>query len=247
MLRQHVGELAVAPQAEFYGAAAGTLLALIALHVAEAQGIGKQMVAARMGREDSSYIQRIPKGVIGPITLYLVAGELTALRVLSEGYASRWEPVVVWTSVTVGLVSVACTVAIATSEIRRNDALIATFSHAKKWGPPIVGVIVGLVASPLVWGKQFSGATFSVYGTCLEGGCGLKQRSGPGRDFREIDSSDRLPDDKQVHVVCQAPGPPPKGYKSRVWDQLPNGLYVSDAFVDTPNRSGGFSEGLPRC
>lgn len=90
-------------------------------------------------------------------------------------------------------------------------------------------------------------AKYMVYGTCLSGGCGLKQRSGPGSNFHEVDRYDRLSDGVKVEVVCQASGEPPDGYESKVWDKLPNGLFVSDAFVDTPNRQGSFSESLLRC
>jgi hypothetical protein len=94
---------------------------------------------------------------------------------------------------------------------------------------------------------RFAGAKFAVYGTCLTGGCGLKQRRGPGPAFPEVNRGNRLKDGEQVLVVCQTTGLPPNGYKNRIWDLLPNGRYVSDVFVETPNRGGGFSSGLPRC
>lgn len=89
--------------------------------------------------------------------------------------------------------------------------------------------------------------TYSVYGTCLEAGCGLKQRSGPGRAFPEVDKRDRIEDGATVRVICQTLGDSPRGFRNRVWDRLANGRYVSDAFVTTPNRGGGFSRGLPKC
>jgi hypothetical protein len=89
--------------------------------------------------------------------------------------------------------------------------------------------------------------TYSVYGTCIEGGCGLKQRSGPGPTFPEVDKRDRIQDGVKVRVVCQTVGAPPKGFSNRVWDRMPNGRYVSDVFVNTPNRNGRLSKGLPRC
>jgi hypothetical protein len=87
---------------------------------------------------------------------------------------------------------------------------------------------------------------YAVYGTCLEGGCGLKQRRGPGPAFKEVDSRDRLLDGTNVIVICQKRGGLLKGFDNRVWDRLANGRYVSDVFVDTPNRHG-FSEGIRRC
>lgn len=250
-LRHQIGLFAVAqqtPSSSFYMAATAVLVGLLITWIAaEARAVRDELIAEQTGSEATSHMLRIPKRSILPISVGLAVGAVAALWALSQGRAETWQTIVVWASLALGFVSVPLSVALATSEIRRNEVLTKRFGFAKRWGPPVVALIVGLIASPVVLGERLSGAKFPVYGTCLTGGCGLKQRSGPGPAFTEVNRGDRLTDGKQVHVVCQIAGSPPKGYKSPVWDQLPNGRYVSDAFVDTPNRSGGFSEGLSRC
>ena len=76
------------------------------------------------------------------------------------------------------------------------------------------------------------GVTFVVYGTCLSGGCGLKQRTGPGPQYPE--GGPRLADGARVEIVCRALGDPVPGHRSRLWDRLSTGLFVSDAFIDRP-------------
>jgi|SRR5829696_693642 len=77
-----------------------------------------------------------------------------------------------------------------------------------------------------------AGVTFPVYGTCLSGGCGLKQRSGPGPQYPEV--GPRLRDGDEISIVCRVKGAPVAGHRSPWWDRLPTGAYVSDAFIDRP-------------
>jgi hypothetical protein len=235
------------PLSAFYATAAAAILGLIAMLVAEARGVGEDLRARRGGTASALQVPRLPKASVLVLAPLLLAGELAALHVLAVGYAARWEPVLIWTALASGLVSITIAAALAVSTLRHDTTWTSRLSWLRRWGPPVIGLGVGLVASPFALGSQGSGIRFVVYGTCLTGGCGLIERTGPGAYFPEAARRRRLRDGTKVEVVCQAKGPPPRGYKSDVWDRLANGHYVSDAFIDTPNRSGGFSEELPRC
>jgi hypothetical protein len=80
--------------------------------------------------------------------------------------------------------------------------------------------------------KPSGGVTFPVYGTCLSGGCGLKQRAGPGPQYREV--GPRLQDGTRVSIECRIAGRPAPGYSSKWWDRISSGSFVSDAFIDRP-------------
>ena len=237
----------------FYATATAVLLALlITWLVAEARGLREDLIAELTASEVTSRVGRISGASMLAVAVVLAVGALTALRVQFRGRADSWEEVLIWAALGLGFVGVAFSLVLnvlATSEITRNEALVRTLGVAKKSVPATVALIFGLLASPLFHKEhvRLAGAKFAVYGTCLTGGCGLKQRRGPGPAFAEVDRGERLEDGEQVLVVCQTSGPPPNGYKNRVWDLLANGRYVSDVFVDTPNRNGGFSVSLPRC
>jgi hypothetical protein len=188
----------------------------------------------------------MPLGVLLPTIAILVAGLVIAFRVMWRGHADGWEAVVVWAALAVGLCSAALTAVITLVPPVRTPWPRRRLLRARAWLPPVVGLVVGLAASPIaLGGDDVTGARFAVYGTCLSHGCGLIQRDGPGPSYREAGM--RLNDGEMVLVVCQTSGPPPRRKSSRVWDRLRNGRYVSDAFVNTPNRTGGYSEELPRC
>lgn len=236
---------------QFYATTTVVLLGLlITWLVGEARELREQLIAAFEGRDTASSVTRITGASLLAVAAMLLVGVVIALRAQYRGKVESWEVLLVWAALGAGLAGVVLSMAtnvLAMSEITRNEALVRGLRVAKRFAPPAVALVVGLLASPLFANKQLVGATFAVYGTCLTGGCGLKQRSGPGANFPEVDPGDRLMDGKRVLVVCQAKGPPPKGYSNPIWDQLPNGRYVSDAFVETPNRHGDFSAGLPRC
>lgn len=235
------------PLSAFYATAAAAILGLIAMLAAEARGVGDDMRARRGGTTADLQTPRLPTASVLALAPLLLAGELAALHVLAVGYPARWEPALIWTALAGGLVSITTAAGLAVSTVKHDVTWTSRLSWLRRWGPPVIGLGVGLAASPFALGSQGSGIRFAVYGTCLTGGCGLIERTGPGAYFPEAPRRQRLPDGTLVEVVCQAKGPPPRGYKSQVWDRLANGHYVSDAFIDTPNRSGGFSEEIPRC
>lgn len=239
--------------APFFGAAATLLGALLLTWLAT-----EVRVLRERRDDDPGAAARVSHASMVPIVLALTGGILVALRVLSRQKAADWETIAVWSALGLGLGTAAISL------------LLALRAHGRLGGGPrdrrprwswlrsgvslAVAVAAGLVASPLVRGDddprdrvQIVGARFAVYGTCLRGGCKLKQRTGPGPRHPESPLLPRLPDGTMVRVVCQTAAPPAPGYRSNVWDRLDNGAYVSDAFVDTPNRAGRYSEGLPRC
>jgi hypothetical protein len=246
-----VGERALSPS--FYATATAVLLALlITWLLAEARGLREDLIAELTASHVTSHMGRIPGASLLAVAVVLAVGALIALRVQFRGEADSWEEILIWAALGLGFVAVGFSLVLSvlvTSEITRSETLVRTLGIAKKSVPTLVALIFGVLASPLFYNERvrLAGAKFAVYGTCLTGGCGLKQRRGPGPAFPEVNRGDRLRDGEQVLVVCQTTGPPPNGYKNRIWNLLPNGRYVSDVFVDTPNRKGGFSSGLPRC
>lgn len=85
-----------------------------------------------------------------------------------------------------------------------------------------------------------------VVGTCSEGACGLKERSGPG--YSNYTQVGVVYDGNEIDIVCQTAGQPVYGLHatSAIWDRLTNGSYVSDYYTDTPN-IGTFSPPIPQC
>jgi hypothetical protein len=253
-----VSEKALSP---FYATTTVVLLGLlITWLVAEARGLREDLIAERTGSHVSSRVGRIPGASMLAVAVVLAVGALTALRVQFRGEVDNWEVIVIWASLGLGFSGAAFSLmlnVLATSEMTRNEALVRTLRFGKSLVPVAVALVFGLLASPLFDSDRvrLAGAKFAVNGTCLSRGCGLKQRRGPGPAFPEVDPRERLQDGELVLVVCQTMGPPPRGTKddknqaweNPVWDLLPNGRYVSDVYMDTPNRDGGFSLGLPRC
>jgi uncharacterized protein YraI len=63
-------------------------------------------------------------------------------------------------------------------------------------------------------------------------GVRLNVRSGPGTSYNIVRV---LPEGSKVLIYCQAPGTTVTGYygTSNIWDNISNGEYVSDAYVNT--------------
>ena len=73
-------------------------------------------------------------------------------------------------------------------------------------------------------------------------GVRLNVRSGPGTNYTVVRI---LPEGARVPIFCQAPGTTVSGPygTSNIWDNIDNGEYVSDAYVNTG--SDGYIR--PRC
>ncbi|WP_258053586.1 SH3 domain-containing protein [Streptomyces sp. Ru72] len=63
-------------------------------------------------------------------------------------------------------------------------------------------------------------------------GVRLNVRSGPGTDYTIVRV---LPEGAKVPIFCQTPGSTVTGYygTSNIWDNIDDGEYVSDAYVNT--------------
>ncbi|MGW1892004.1 SH3 domain-containing protein [Streptomyces sp. NPDC002004] len=63
-------------------------------------------------------------------------------------------------------------------------------------------------------------------------GCTVNVRSGPGTNYRLIRV---LPEGSRVAIFCQRPGETISGPygTTKIWDNIANGEYISDAFVKT--------------
>ncbi|MFJ9818903.1 SH3 domain-containing protein [Streptomyces sp. NPDC101151] len=63
-------------------------------------------------------------------------------------------------------------------------------------------------------------------------GVRLNVRSGPGTNYNLVRV---LPEGAKVHIYCQSPGTAITGPygTSKIWDNISNGEYVSDAYVQT--------------
>lgn len=87
-----------------------------------------------------------------------------------------------------------------------------------------------------------------VYHTCANGACGLQKRTGP--DYTHYHTLAVLLDGAEVGISCQTRGESVRGIDgsaSDVWDQLSDGSYVADYYVDTPGTLGHFSPPIPTC
>ncbi len=95
-------------------------------------------------------------------------------------------------------------------------------------------------------GKGQTYFPYYVVGTCAEGECGLTARSGPGSKFPPRGQKQ---DGDEVDVICQSSGETFTshfGGSSTIWDRLTDGSWVTDFFVDTPER-GAPSAPIPPC
>lgn len=88
--------------------------------------------------------------------------------------------------------------------------------------------------------------THHVYGTCRDGACGLRVRTGPG--YSNYSYTHIIYDGDRVDVVCQALGETVSNGRasSAIWDRQTDGTWVSDFYIDTAN-IGTWSPPIPRC
>lgn len=115
-------------------------------------------------------------------------------------------------------------------------------------GPPVV-----VTVSPTPSTGPPAVFAYKVFHSCRAGStCGLAVRSGPGLNYQITGS---LQNNQPVEIICQTAGQlstNSQGVSSYVWDELLQGGYVSDLYIDTqgarisPTMSG-FSAGVPRC
>jgi hypothetical protein len=89
--------------------------------------------------------------------------------------------------------------------------------------------------------------TYSVQGTCNAGACALAEWTGPGMTSYNTVAADY--EGKRLDIVCQTTGQTIKaanGRTSAIWDELADGAFVPDLYVDTPG-VGAYSAHIPTC
>jgi hypothetical protein len=104
--------------------------------------------------------------------------------------------------------------------------------HVESWGGVAINIDNDRLATPVATVSRAYRVTSKH---------ALRGRSGPARGYRVTHT---YRPGTTVSVVCQTKGSRAGG--SRVWDKLGSGVYVPDASVGTPARSG-FSRRIPRC
>lgn len=128
----------------------------------------------------------------------------------------------------------------------RGAEVVDTRGVRKGTGGAYEYFIVSVSRRKLRHGEKFY--VYRVYHTCANGGCGLHVRTGPG--YSRYASVGLLHDGDLVNIVCQGVGEPVSGLNgtsSDVWDELTNGRWLADYYVDTPGMEGAFSPPIPRC
>ncbi|MCF3137356.1 SH3 domain-containing protein [Streptomyces olivochromogenes] len=85
-------------------------------------------------------------------------------------------------------------------------------------------------------------ATAALHYYSVAPGMRLNVRSGPGTGYNIVRV---LPEGAKVPIYCQSPGTRVSGYygTTNIWDNIDNGEYVSDAYVNT----GADGYIAPRC
>jgi uncharacterized protein YraI len=98
------------------------------------------------------------------------------------------------------------------------------------------------VANP----SQDGSYRYHVFGTCAnDGDCEVELYAGPGYSAYPVVGSKA--EDDEVDVVCQAHGETfTEKTSSDVWNELSNGAWITDYFVETPV-PGAFSPPIPVC
>jgi hypothetical protein len=123
----------------------------------------------------------------------------------------------------------------------------ATPTNPPQTSPPLTPVPTAAPAAPAA--PTF---TYQIANSCITTCGGVHRRASPSSTSPAIGNT--LDQGEAVHVVCQAFGEPvtnDKGVTTSVWNQLDDGTWVPDAFVNTPGLPGpgtpGFSGNIPRC
>jgi surface antigen len=110
--------------------------------------------------------------------------------------------------------------------------------------------IYSSTAPPRIMGAAPNAIAFEVFRTCANGHCGLQEYQGPGESKPTMGKDHVYPDRSKVYVVCQTPGERVVGLdasSTNVWDRLADGGFVSDYYVNTPEKEDQFSIPLQQC
>lgn len=92
--------------------------------------------------------------------------------------------------------------------------------------------------------RTIAGPSFPIYGLRLAGAPGLRQRSGPGPQYRVVGRL--LRENQRVVILCTVQGGPIPGFSSsRTWDYTAQHTYIADSWVDRPRN--GAPPYIPQC
>ncbi|MDV9174191.1 SH3 domain-containing protein [Streptomyces sp. W16] len=81
-------------------------------------------------------------------------------------------------------------------------------------------------------GAEAEAVAAAVHTYAIAPGISVNVRSGPGTSYTIVRV---LPEGSRVPIYCQTPGTTVSGYygTTNIWDNISNGEYISDAYVNT--------------
>jgi uncharacterized protein YraI len=81
-------------------------------------------------------------------------------------------------------------------------------------------------------GAETAAVAATVHTYSIAPGTSVNVRSGPGTGYTIVRV---LPEGSRVPIYCQTPGTTVSGYygTTNIWDNISNGEYISDAYVNT--------------
>jgi len=124
----------------------------------------------------------------------------------------------------------------------------------QKWLYAIATVVSVLAFGYIGWifwdgdqvGPAVAEKSYHVHLTCSDGVCSVNECTSPKACGKR--AVGRLKEGEVAEITCQIRGGRvgAKGERSRIWDKLVDGNYVTDFYIDTPGK-GRFTPGIPRC
>ena len=218
----------------FYQAAAAAFVVLLLTGVAgEIRSLRERMAAEEAGPE-----QPMPRPLqlqlvgVSILLMFAMAGELISLLVLFDPPPHKAEQLAVVVLLTITVIGMPALMLLSLSEYRPRE--FKAFAQVLLVSLLVLLVGVGIYLISVAIQKSPKTYTYHVYGTCAAGACGLNERAAPSADSEPLG---QLRDGDEVEIVCQKEGRPvtaPNGRRSKTWDKLDNGAFVSDVAVDTP-------------
>lgn len=205
--------------------------------------------------------EALPRGSGRRSSLMLASAIGIALAALALGVQSK--PFFIGVFAYTAGVAIA-TVIVLAAEQRVHEVDLVRRLRGGKWARPasvafggglVLMVAAGVAIGVLLVARRGNdkpspfllSSPYRVSGTCVNGACTVNECTTPAPCGLENDG--RLREGKPLDIVCQTGGKvatSPNGHRSRIWDRLPSGLYVSDLFVED-TAVNKFTRSLPRC
>lgn len=236
------------PPPAFYQAASGLLSVLLL------SGVVAEMRARRDADGDAGSAQPAWEvGLFVVVCVVVIIGEVFALNAIVNT-PPPWEQVVIGFAVIVGVMIVPLMICL--SLVRK----LSPRTPARRIVSRVTGglfaatvvVVVVVTVNVVSSGRPGLGSPalgYRVAGTCANDACGLNAHTDPSADAPIPAQKPAFQDGDELRIVCQASGGSVRsrdGAQSRIWDQLADGLWVSDLFVNTPG-AGTFTRAIPKC